>query len=549
MKVRSTIATSFAPKIDVEMAKILVSYTLGRHTSSIQLASVKHFIDALDLDKYSDNYDIHSRLILSRKIAYAKTDKGLSNLDVIKHSIVSEDPSLEVVAGETKWVDDSLSPADTEMISVFVDEKLRYYFFYKEMPAIIEIYNRIISKDGFTGSSSELEELNGRMCNLAALMQPTSIATGLLRQFNFSDPHVYDAISFIVDKAQKPASIIRCGIRQLNSLLGPGFRGSKLYLFLGMSGKFKSGTLLNLADQIRKFNPQLEPVTNGMRNTVLFVTLENSIEETVERVFNMYAGSGEKFVNTPKEEIAEIIMKTGGYTYTETTGIDIQIMYFANMEINTAKLYNIIDEMPKQGRQCVTLILDYIKKIDSVYDHRGDEVQRMVYVARELKSLAEYYNIPVITAQQINRNGNAVIDAAMRDGKQDLLRVIGNADIGGAWGVIEECDWVAMINLERSVKTNQMYLTIKNTKHRMGKDPTISDYFNHPFCVDNELRLETDEDKEAPVSVLMLSSDIESVNTEELEDAPQERPKYKATSISSDEIINKMMVTDGVHVA
>ena len=130
-----------------------------------------------------------------------------------------------------------------------------------------------------------------------------------------------------------------------------------------------------------------------------------------------------------------------------------------------------------------------------------------------------------------------------------MLRFIGNADIGGAWGVIEECDWVAMINLERSVKTNQMYLTIKNTKHRMGKDPTISDYFNHPFCVDNELRLETDEDKEAPVSVLMLSSDIESVNTEELEDAPQERPKYKATSISSDEIMNKMMVTDGVHVA
>lgn len=536
MKTRSNVQSSFAPKIDVAMAKILVSFALSKHATGIQLAAVKKFIDALDLDKYSSNYDIYSRLKLSKKIAYARTDEGLTSLDLIRIHILEQDSSLEEVVSNTTWDDKLLSAQDSVMVGNFVDEKLRYYFFYSEMPAIIKIYERIVKSDGFTTNPTELAEINTRMCNLAAMMQPTSIGTGLLRQFNFSDPHVDDAIKFIVDKANKPSSVIQTGIRQLNAILGPGFRGSKLYLILGMSGKFKSGTLLNLADQIRKFNGQLMPVVDGKRNTILFITMENSIEETIERVFSMYSPSGEKMLKRTYEEVSNVIREKGGYTYTETSGIDIQFMYFSNMEINTSRIYNIIDDMEKSGSHCIALILDYIKKIDSVYDHHGDEVQRMTYVARELKTIAEYYNIPVITAQQINRMGNAVIDAAMRDGKQDLLRFIGNSDIGGAWGVVEESDWVALINLERSKKTDKMYLSIKNTKHRAGKDPTVSDYFNHPFCEDNELRLETDVDKEGSLSVLMLSSDMESVEIDEDNASPQDRPKVKAMSGSSGKV-------------
>lgn len=532
MKTRSTIHSSFAPKIDVGMAKILVSYTLSKHTTGLQLAAVKKFIDALDIQKYASNYDIYSRLILSRKIAHARTDDGLTQLDLIKTKVSGDDASLEKLIKETKWANNLLSPADNNMVTNFVDEKLRYYFFYSEMPEIVKIYERIINADGFDMSSSDLADLNARMCNLALMMQPTTISTGLMRQFNFSDPNIMDAIKFIVDKANKPASVLQTGIRHLNSLLGPGFRGSKLYTILGMSGKFKSGTLLNLADQIRKFNPQLEDVVDGKRNTILFITMENSIEETIERVFSMYSPAGEKILKRSSEEVYQIITETGGYTYTDKKGIDIQFMYFSNMEINTAKIYNIIDDMEKNGAHCIALILDYIKKIDSVFDHHGDDVQRMTYVARELKTIAEFYNIPVITAQQINRMGNAIIDAAMRDGKEDLLRFIGNSDIGGAWGVVEESDWIALISLERSKKNGKLYLSFKNTKNRAGKDPTISDYFNHPFCDVNDLRLETDMDKEGSLSVLMLSSDLESVEIKEDTESPQERPKFKSMSIS-----------------
>jgi len=36
-----------------------------------------------------------------------------------------------------------------------------------------------------------------------------------------------------------------------------------------VTGKFKSGLLLNLADQIRRFNPQIQAVENGVRKTIV----------------------------------------------------------------------------------------------------------------------------------------------------------------------------------------------------------------------------------------------------------------------------------------
>ena len=140
--------------------------------------------------------------------------------------------------------------------------------------------------------------------------------------------------------------------------------------------------------------------------------------------------------------------------------------------------------------------------------------------------------------------GNAVVDSAMRDGKQDLIRFVGNSDIGGAWGVIEESDWVAIINLEKRESDGKMFLTIKRTKQRAGaNDVTVSDYFNQPFANDRELRLETDVDKEASVSVCSLASDLVTVDMGSYENTTQERPKYRIEDGDRDSLFKQLGIT------
>jgi hypothetical protein len=523
-------------QLTVEMVDLLLEYAISNKPSRNHQANLKQLLDVIDMDIYKSNYEIKDRLFLIRSILDLKLNEEITKLALLKEQCKQNNPDLVELIENTTWSNSSLQPSDLKIINKWIEEHMQFYYFYIEMPAIVEIWESCM-KQGFNMNLDALNEVNDRMNRLIVKMKNTEISTGILRQFNFAAPNVAEMIKFTVEKAQKPSAILQTGIRSLNAILGPGFRGGKLYTILGMSGKFKSGTLLNLADQITKFNPSLEKVTNGKRNTLLFITMENSIEETIERLYGMYADETDNYMNSTPDQVIETLRTKGKFIINDETsdGIAIEIRYYANMEINTADLYRIIEDMENNNQHVIGLILDYIKRINSVYQHHGDETQRVTYVAKELKTLALTYDIPVITAQQINRMGNATVDAAMRDGKQDLIRFVGNSDIGGAWSVIEESDWVAIINLEKHAKTGKLYLTIKRTKNRSGKsDVSMMDYFNHPFTNDRSLKLMTDVDKDESVSILSLSSDLKSVDLSEEKSDAQSRPTLETIRNSAD---------------
>lgn len=520
--------------ISLDMSSVLVDYALSYSPSQNNLANFKKLLDLIDLEAYKYNYDIYNNLLLCKYILTERLDEGITNPIILKENIKGKDATLIDLCDKIDWNNAKIVGQDAKAITGYIDKKMQFYFFYLEMPKIIEAWDRCC-KTGFEMDDNDFSDVNERMSKLVVTMQNSTVAPGLLREFNFSNPSVGDTILSIAKQAQRPSSVLQTGIRQLNAILGPGFRGGKLYVFLGFSGKFKSGTLLNLSDQIRNFNPQLEDLTeDGKRNTLLFITAENTINETIERIYAMYDESGIPFIYANPEDIRQTILTNGKFAINDNErGIDIELRYFNNLEIKTSDIYRIVDEMERNGQRVIGIVVDYIKRIQSITPSYGDETFRVGCVAKELKTLGEYYNVPVITAQQFNRNGNAIIDSAMRDEKSDLLRLVGSSDIGGAWTVVEEADFVCAINLERHKKENRLYLSFKCTKNRCGNiDKNASSYFNHPFANDQEMRLETDLDKEGSLSIMSLASDLESVDLEKLEE--MSRPVIvKSTGASS----------------
>ena len=325
-----------------------------------------------------------------------------------------------------------------------------------------------------------------------------------------------------------------------------------MYCFLGGSGKFKSGTLLNIAEQIRRFNPQIPAYENGLRKCILFITLENSIEETVERIYDMYCETNGNMRDDDTQQVIDALRKNGGYEFTATSGIDIFMKYAGNLEINTGEIHVYIKELREKGYMPICIILDYIKRIDSVHNSNGDERVRMSFVAKELKSIAQYYEIPMITAMQLNREGNSIIDAAMRESKQDVARFVGSSSIGNAWDIIEDSDWVCLINPEIQISTGMKFLTFKRLKIR-GKSETTEngatpiDYFNHPFEVDRGIRLQTDVDKDHGVSLMSLATDLETIEEKEndYKELPKKRPNLEDIKKQSS---GRVLSTLGVHL-
>ena len=80
----------------------------------------------------------------------------------------------------------------------------------------------------------------------------------------------------------------------VNTLVGGGFECTRAYLFLGMAGIGKSMLLLNLALQMKKANKGYIPKDPTKIPTILFLTQENSVEETVDRICNIITGKNIK---------------------------------------------------------------------------------------------------------------------------------------------------------------------------------------------------------------------------------------------------------------
>ena len=299
------------------------------------------------------------------------------------------------------------------------------------------------------------------------------------------------------------------GIRALNDILSPGYLPGRLYLWLGITGGFKSAMLLHSCRWIKLFN-QVTPRRKdpGCTPVVLYITTENSVEESIVRLFNLSV-SQEDIKNFSAEEVIDMMREKGGYTL-KNGETNIIMKYYGNLEIDTNDLYTIIDEIEEDNNEVIALVFDYIKRIRSA-EPTNDEIMRLKYASNEMKDLAIRLKIPVITAQQINRAGNMTIDSALESGKEDLGRFLGRGNIAQAWDLLENSDWVGVLNVERERSTDKRYLTIKELKKRYKSHTEIT-YINHPFVEGSTIMLVDDVNLDKSVSKLSLASDLVGVS-------------------------------------
>ena len=514
---------------DIDMLDALIKYIRCDYVTQPQKNMVLKLMDSVDISQYAYNIDIKERIRLITIACKAMCEEHISDesllLSYIKeHYDEAEDTLLKVDFEKNKLID-----SECKVINKAVNEKIQTIYILETKDEIINSL-KCFETIGFTSYQDDINTLREKLSKLLVKLQGISAPDEIIRSFNFSGEQYKDLLAQIVNKAKKPTTTLLSGIRQLNALLSPGFQSGRLYTFIGGTGRFKSGTLWNLTDQLRQFNPQVIPVENGMRKVLLFVTMENTIYETIIRLIDMYNPTAKDITEMDVEEVAEILRQEGHFIFTSDSGIDIEMRYYSDLEIATSHLYTLIQELADQGKQVIAVILDYILKIDSAKEHYGDERLRLSYVGRELKALAQYCDIPVITAMQFNREGNGILESSLQESKEDIARFVGSSYIGQCWDIVQESDWVCLINLEMQKSTGKWYLTFKRTKIRGKKDPLAVDYFNHPFTNNNGIRLEPDVNKPEPISVISLASDLVNINDSKPDNSARQRPTVSSSN-------------------
>lgn len=492
-------------KFPKSILNLFIGYSLYLDTSKVSkmdLSNLYKLLKMTDERSYEFDVSMYARLELAKKILEARIEKGLYSFDAIMSycNIENDVENNKLINNINSFT--NLTESEIKYITRAVTDRLQYAFIllYKEI-----ILNEFLKIDTgeFTSYKEVVSEVKEQCAQLLNDIRKADAAT-MKKSFSLKEGIFEELVTSAVASITDPGTALVTGVQMLNDMLSPGYMPGRLYIWLGISGSFKSLMLLMSCYWIKKYNK----IETTKTPTVLYITTENSIDESIIRLFNMSTTCGDIRQYLP-EEIAGMMRESGGLTLDDGD-TDIVMQYYNNFEISTGDIYNIVDDLEDNNREVIAVVVDYIKRIRSI-SPTIDERIRLANVSNELKDLSVNLKIPVITAQQINRAGNMALDNASETGKEDLARFLGRGNIAQCWDIIENSDWCGILNIEVEKSSNIKYLTVKEIKKRY-KSMTNITYFNQPFVDVDSIQMVEDVGWSTPAGKISLATNLNIVD-------------------------------------
>ena len=492
-------------KFPKSILNLFIGYSLYPDTSKVSkmdLSNLYKLLKMTDERSYEFDVSMYARLELAKKILEARIEKGLYSFDAIMSycNIENDVENNKLINNINSFT--NLTESEIKYITRAVTDRLQYAFIllYKEI-----ILNEFLKIDTgeFTSYKEVVSEVKEQCAQLLNDIRKADAAT-MKKSFSLKEGIFEELVTSAVSSITDPGTALVTGVQMLNDMLSPGYMPGRLYIWLGISGSFKSLMLLMSCYWIKKYNK----IETTKTPTVLYITTENSIDESIIRLFNMSTTCGDIRQYLP-EEVAGMMRNSGGLTLDDGD-TDIVMQYYNNFEISTGDIYNIVDDLEDNNREVIAVVVDYIKRIRSI-SPTIDERIRLANVSNELKDLSVNLKIPVITAQQINRAGNMALDNASETGKEDLARFLGRGNIAQCWDIIENSDWCGILNIEVEKSSYIKYRTVKEIKKRY-KSMTNITYFNQPFVDVDSIQMVEDVGWSTPAGKISLATNLNIVD-------------------------------------
>ncbi len=188
---------------------------------------------------------------------------------------------------------------------------------------------------------------------------------------------------------------VKVGIPEIDNQIN-GFRGGQLTVVMGSTGAGKSMTLLNMAVN-----------AHNQGNNVLFFSSEMPLWQCIARYMACKKREEySKYKNfwLSKEEEAELLR----YLKEIESMNDSYFIFVDQPDFPTvAEIESNCKQLISAGKKPNVIFVDYLGNMgitESAYGMKGHEIVSLVTV--QLRQLSRKYEVPIITAQQINREGS-----------------------------------------------------------------------------------------------------------------------------------------------
>lgn len=462
------------------MCKCLV--TDSNHIRRGQLINLRNLIYLVNPDNYINDPEKNKRIDFIKKglegrLNYNLTDPFmiLSHINggILDTDIVNLDSFTGLTSAEINWMNNMVS------------EALKFSHVYSSVDKLLDICTRIKTSDYGTKAAivTEFEQAINSIQNEFRRCKNRSQTQEI---FSLRDGYFENAMYDAYSALSSPRRKLVTGMQGMNELLGGGFENGRCYVYFGLPGEGKSSTMMNILYQLKKYNKDYKTKDPTKRPCIVLLTMENSVIESIDRLFNMATGH-KKMTDYSPEGAMKMLRDEGELYLTDESPIDIIIKFEPSKSVDTSYLYTITEDLEDQGMEVIALFQDYIGRIRSV-----EQVQetRLEYgaIVDEFKTFAEIKDIPVITAAQLNRDASKHIDEGRKASKSDLVRLIGRSNISESMLILNNIDAGFLIAPEIT-QTNERYLGVQRIKIRY--DAGDREFVYLPYAGDT-LKLEED---------------------------------------------------------
>ena len=469
---------------DLASLNLLCSFVLSenRNVRRIQYINLRNLMDMLDPDRYVNDQERYKRVLFIKKGLEARLEKNLQdttmilkyiNGGIIDNDMIDTSSFKEMSNAEIDWVNETISGA------------IKYSFIYERTDQMLDMWTRFSSAD-YKSISSIVSEIEANTAELNTLFRKAKVESTSERGFSLNPEIMESAITEAWLESTSSYRRLVTGMQGFNQLIGGGFENSRVYLLLGITGVGKSMTLINIAYQLKKYNKGYKCKDPTKRPCIVYLTFENTILETIQRLFQICTGEDFAKQTSPQEALNKL-RGEGELYLTDESPIDIIVKFRPNRSEDTSYLYTLVEDLEDEGYETIALIQDHAKRIRSAGQNQDIRLE-LGDVINEFKTFAMLKDISVITNSHLNREGARVIDEKAGKSKADLTRLLGKSNIGESLLMLDNVDFAAIINTEYD-NENRKYMVFKQIKTRIK---TFRDYICQPFDTENDIKLVED---------------------------------------------------------
>lgn len=428
---------------DLDLFCLYVNNLSSDSVTHAALVNAQTMFKLIDKKPYVTNDILKARIEYITLVLEARVDLNLTTKSLIKQHVTRNcDPNLKDIIQEDiikglhgqkisdhtcKYINTTVFENLINGYSLIYSQKLLNLFDKRDMGQ----YKRI---SDFTGEFKSLvKEIDNKIKKSEEFSREG-------KGFDLTKSNIRQTIHSVTKSLKAPTNKLQTGIQYLNRMLNGGFESGRSYLFMGITGVGKSIILLSTAMWIKKYNEL--PQEPGIKQAVLFISQENSMDETFERMFNINI-SGQDVRDFSDDQIEEMMINSGLVVDdNDDNSINFIFRYFEDKEIGVSDIDDMIDDYAKNGIKIICVVQDYIEKLQP--KNKYNELRTALGgVVTEMSELAKKRKIPFISAAQLNRMASSIVDNAVANNKTNTTKLLGRQNISESnW-----LDYIAIYNI------------------------------------------------------------------------------------------------------